>query len=156
MRCELPGGDEDDRSGGEGEAGTLGSLNAFAEHEGRIGGDIGALAHHGIDDRMDVAKRDRAFAVVEFDHCVAHRRDHTALQEILRLREIEARTSVDDALACARRRHVVRREPVLIEQDDRRLLVMPGDPLHPDRPAEPPPAEARYVWTDRRWRATTL
>jgi 8-oxo-dGTP pyrophosphatase MutT (NUDIX family) len=70
------------------------------------------------------------------------------------LREIEARTSVDDALDWARRRHVVRREPVLIEQNDRRLLVMPGDPLHPDRPAEPPAAETRFEWTDRRWRAT--
>ena len=40
---------------------------------------------------MDVAERDRAFAVVELDHRVAHRRDHAALQQVLRLREIEAR-----------------------------------------------------------------
>jgi 8-oxo-dGTP pyrophosphatase MutT (NUDIX family) len=72
------------------------------------------------------------------------------------LREIEPRISVDDALDWARRRHVVRREPVLIEHNDRRLLVMPGDPLHPDRPVEPPAAETRFEWTDRRWRATNL
>ena len=72
------------------------------------------------------------------------------------LREIERRTSVADALEWARARHVVRREPVLIEQNDRRLLVMPGDPLHPERAAEPPASETRFVWTDRRWRATNL
>ena len=70
------------------------------------------------------------------------------------LREIERRTTVADALAWARARHVVRREPVLIEESERRLLVMPGDPLHPDPPAEPPASETRFVWTDRRWRAT--
>src|SRR5262245_33707162 len=72
------------------------------------------------------------------------------------LREIEARTSVDDALEWARRRQVVRREPVLIEEEARRLLVMPGDPQHPDRPAEPPVSETRFVWTDGRWRPTNL
>jgi len=72
------------------------------------------------------------------------------------LREIEEQTSVADALAWARARHVVRREPVLIEERDRRLLVMPGDPLHPDHPVEPPSSETRFVWTDRRWRAINL
>ncbi|OLC51801.1 MAG: hypothetical protein AUH43_01700 [Acidobacteria bacterium 13_1_40CM_65_14] len=69
------------------------------------------------------------------------------------LREIEPCASVADALEWARRRHVVRREPKLVEQDGQRLLVMPGDPLHPDRPDEPPASETRFVWTDRRWRA---
>jgi 8-oxo-dGTP pyrophosphatase MutT (NUDIX family) len=71
------------------------------------------------------------------------------------VREIEPFATVEEALVWARRRQVVRREPLLLEQNGQRLLVMPGDPDHPDRPDPPdrPRSETRFVWTDRRWRA---
>jgi 8-oxo-dGTP pyrophosphatase MutT (NUDIX family) len=72
------------------------------------------------------------------------------------LRELEAFASVEEALAWARRRHVTRRMPKVLERDGQRLLVLPGDPLHPD-PAGPgnenAPAETRFTFIDRRWRA---
>ena len=68
------------------------------------------------------------------------------------LRELEPFRSVDEALEWARQRHVVRRQPQLVERDGRRMLLLPGDPLHPDR-AEDAPVETRFVFVDRRWRA---
>jgi len=69
------------------------------------------------------------------------------------LRELEPFRSVDDALAWARRRRVVRRMPLLFEQDGRSLLVVPGDPLHPEAAGDEPPAETRFVKDEGRWRA---
>lgn len=68
------------------------------------------------------------------------------------LRELEACERVDDALALARRRAMVRREPLLVEEGGREMLVLPGDPL--SSVAEPdPPRETRFVRVDGRWRA---
>jgi len=77
------------------------------------------------------------------------------------VREIEPFASVEQALAWARTRKVVRREPKLLEQNGQRLLVMPGDPDHPNSPdlsnlPDYPRSETRFVWTDRVWRATTV
>jgi 8-oxo-dGTP pyrophosphatase MutT (NUDIX family) len=69
------------------------------------------------------------------------------------VRELEPFASVEDALAWARRRRVVRRQPELVERDGVRMLVIPGDPLHPDSAGEEPPSETRFVQVDRRWRA---
>jgi 8-oxo-dGTP pyrophosphatase MutT (NUDIX family) len=69
------------------------------------------------------------------------------------LRELEPLESVDDALAWARRRTVVRRMPKAIEQDGHRVLLLPGDPLHPDPGGDQPPLETRFVLIDGRWRA---
>jgi 8-oxo-dGTP pyrophosphatase MutT (NUDIX family) len=69
------------------------------------------------------------------------------------LRELEPFESVKDALAWARRRTVVRRMPKAIEQDGHRMLLLPGDPLHPDPAGDDPPIETRFVLVDRRWRA---
>ena len=69
------------------------------------------------------------------------------------LREIESFESVKDALAWARRRTVIRRMPKAIEQDGHRMLLLPGDPLHPDAAGDDPPLETRFVLIDRRWRA---
>ena len=69
------------------------------------------------------------------------------------LRELEPFESVKDALAWARRRTVIRRMPKAIEQDGHRMLLLPGDPLHPDPPGDDPPLETRFVLIDRRWRA---
>jgi 8-oxo-dGTP pyrophosphatase MutT (NUDIX family) len=69
------------------------------------------------------------------------------------LREIEPFESVKNALAWARRRTVISRMPKAIEQDGRRMLLLPGDPLHPDPAGDEPPLETRFVLIDRRWRA---
>lgn len=72
------------------------------------------------------------------------------------VREIEPCGSVSEALDWARRRRVVRREPKFLERSGQRMWVMPGDPLHPDPPAEKPLSETRFVWVDRRWRPERL
>jgi len=69
------------------------------------------------------------------------------------LRELEPFASVEGALAWGRRRTVERRQPHLLERDGRRMLLLPGDPLHPDAPRGEPPAETRFVFVERRWRA---
>ncbi|MBI3493569.1 MAG: NUDIX domain-containing protein [Acidobacteria bacterium] len=75
------------------------------------------------------------------------------------LRELEAFATVEQALVWARRRRVVRRMPKVLEHDGRRMLVLPGDPLHPESAGprgedrEDPPVETRFVFVDRRWRA---
>ena len=69
------------------------------------------------------------------------------------LRELEAFATVEAALAWGRERRVERRQPRLVEQDGRRLLLLPGDPLHPDPPEGEPPVETRFVFVERGWRA---
>lgn len=69
------------------------------------------------------------------------------------LRELERFESVADALAWAHGRRVIRREPKAIESEGRRMLLMPGDPLHPDPAVEDLGGETRFVLVDRRWRA---
>lgn len=69
------------------------------------------------------------------------------------LREIEPFGSVDHTLAWARTREIVRRMPRVLEDGGRRVLVLPGDPLHPDAGGAQPPVETRFVLVDRRWRA---
>jgi 8-oxo-dGTP pyrophosphatase MutT (NUDIX family) len=68
------------------------------------------------------------------------------------IREIEPFASVDQALGWARRRRVVSRQPLLVEQDGLRMLLAPGDPLHPDPAGDEPLAETRFVFVDGRWR----
>jgi 8-oxo-dGTP pyrophosphatase MutT (NUDIX family) len=68
------------------------------------------------------------------------------------IRELEPFRSVDDALAWARRRRVVSRQPLLLEQDGLRMLLAPGDPLHPDPAGDEPLVETRFVFVDGRWR----
>jgi 8-oxo-dGTP pyrophosphatase MutT (NUDIX family) len=69
------------------------------------------------------------------------------------LRELEPFESVKDALGWARARTVIRRMPKPIEQDGHRMLLLPGDPEHPDPAGGDPPRETRFVLIDRRWRA---
>jgi len=68
------------------------------------------------------------------------------------IRELEPFASVDDALGWARRRRVVSRQPLMLEQDGVRMLLAPGDPLHPDPPGDEPLAETRFLFVDGRWR----
>jgi len=69
------------------------------------------------------------------------------------LRELEHFSTVDAALAWARARRVVRRMPLVHVQDGVRMLIVPGDPLHPDEAGDDPPVETRFVSVDKRWRA---
>jgi 8-oxo-dGTP pyrophosphatase MutT (NUDIX family) len=69
------------------------------------------------------------------------------------IRELEPFDTVDAALAWARTRRVVGRQPLLLEQQGVRMLVVPGDPLHPEPAADEPLAETRFVFVDRGWRA---
>jgi 8-oxo-dGTP pyrophosphatase MutT (NUDIX family) len=69
------------------------------------------------------------------------------------LRELEPFATVDAALAWAGTRDVDRRQPKLLEENGRRMLLLPGDPLHPDSPAGDVPRETRFVFVDKRWRA---
>jgi 8-oxo-dGTP pyrophosphatase MutT (NUDIX family) len=68
------------------------------------------------------------------------------------IRELEPFRSVDEALAWARRRRVVSRQPLLLEKDGLRMLLAPGDPLHPDPAGDEPLLETRFVLVDGRWR----
>ena len=43
--------------------------------------------------------------------------------------------------------------PKAIEEGGHRVLLLPGDPLHPDPAGDDPPLETRFVLIDRRWRA---
>ena len=70
------------------------------------------------------------------------------------LRELEPFRTVAEAIAWARRRHVIRRQPMMIDGDGVRMLVIPGDPLHPEPAGHEVPSETRFVTADRRrWRA---
>jgi 8-oxo-dGTP pyrophosphatase MutT (NUDIX family) len=69
------------------------------------------------------------------------------------LRELEAFASVEEAIAWARRRKIERREPMFLDDGGTKMLLLPGDPLNPERPIEPPPKETRFLLIDRRWRA---
>ena len=69
------------------------------------------------------------------------------------LRELEPFSSVDEVIAWARRRRVTRRLPLVLQQDGRKMLLLPGDPLNPEPPVEDPPLETRFVLVDGRWRA---
>jgi hypothetical protein len=69
------------------------------------------------------------------------------------LRELELITTVDEALARARSRSItiLRREPRFLVHGDRKLLVLPGDPLSGDPLLEPSSAETRFELKDGRW-----
>ena len=69
------------------------------------------------------------------------------------IRELEGFASVDEAIAWARARRVIRRQPELIVRDGTRVLVIPGDPLHPDDAGEEVPLETRFEFVNRQWRA---
>ena len=69
------------------------------------------------------------------------------------LRELEAFASVDAALAWAQQRRISRRQPKMLEEGGRRMLLLPGDPLYQEASDVEQPAETRFVLVDKRWRA---
>jgi 8-oxo-dGTP pyrophosphatase MutT (NUDIX family) len=68
------------------------------------------------------------------------------------LRELETFVNVDAAMAWARPRRIVRRMPLAFEDEGRRLLLLPGDPLHPEAAGDEVPVETRFVLVEKRWR----
>jgi hypothetical protein len=42
---------------------------------------------------------------------------------------------------------------MLVEEEGRRMLLMPGDPQHPDPGGDDAPPETRFVSVGRQWRA---
>jgi 8-oxo-dGTP pyrophosphatase MutT (NUDIX family) len=69
------------------------------------------------------------------------------------LRELERFASVSDAVQWARSRRISRRQPKMLEEDGRRMLVLPGDPRYPEATDAEQPAETCFVFVDKRWRA---
>jgi 8-oxo-dGTP pyrophosphatase MutT (NUDIX family) len=69
------------------------------------------------------------------------------------LRELEPFPSVDAALAWAERRRISRRQPKLLEEGGRRMLLLPGDPGYQEASDLEQPLETRFVLVDKRWRA---
>lgn len=69
------------------------------------------------------------------------------------LRELERFPSVEAIVAWAGSRRVVRREPRVVEHAGDRMLLLPGDPLSPDRWDDWVPPETRFVLAQGRWRA---
>jgi 8-oxo-dGTP pyrophosphatase MutT (NUDIX family) len=67
------------------------------------------------------------------------------------LRELEPFADVEAILVWARTRAIAVREPQLVIRGDRRLLVLPGDPLSGEAAAEPPASETRFELNQDRW-----
>ncbi len=68
------------------------------------------------------------------------------------LRELEPFGSADAAIAWARGRRIVRREPRAVERGGVRMLLLPGDPENPGDGHDEPPRESRFVLDAGRWR----
>ena len=69
------------------------------------------------------------------------------------LRELEPFGTVDEAMEWARRRKISRRQPKMLEENGRRMLLLPGDPKYPEASDFEQPAETRFVLVEKRWRA---
>ena len=61
------------------------------------------------------------------------------------LRKLSSFTSVDDALSWARETRIVPVKPAVVEREDDRLLMLPGDPLNPAPEGFEVPPETRFV-----------
>jgi hypothetical protein len=68
------------------------------------------------------------------------------------LRELEPFRTVDEAMAWATRRKISRRQPKMLEENGRRVLLLPGDPKYPEASDFEQPAETRFVLVEKRWR----
>jgi 8-oxo-dGTP pyrophosphatase MutT (NUDIX family) len=61
------------------------------------------------------------------------------------LRKLSSFTSVDDAVSWARETRIIAVKPAVIEREDDRLLMLPGDPLNPAPEGFEVPPETRFV-----------
>ena len=153
------------------------SLRAVVEREGlRLALDALLLFAHWVTPPVDTRQFDTRFFLtrVPLHQVPAHDETETthsswltpagAIAQSLRgeivlppptwttLRELERYGSVDEALAGARRRRISRRQPKMLEENGRRMLVLPGDPRYPEATDFEQPAETCFVLGDRRWR----
>ena len=69
------------------------------------------------------------------------------------LRELEPFASVDAATEWARHRRISRRMPKMLDENGRRMLLLPGDPQYQEATDAEQPLETRFVLIDKRWRA---
>ena len=154
------------------------SLRDIVEREGlRLALDALVPFAHWVTPPMDVRQFDTRFFVtrVPADQAPAHDDTETthgvwitAADAIARcradeiilppptwttLREIERFGTVDEVLAWTRQLRIVRREPMFLVQAGVKLLLLPGDPLVPEHPTDPPASETRFAFTNGRWRA---
>lgn len=68
------------------------------------------------------------------------------------IRQLSARTSIEDAINWARSRPIVRVMPGFFKHGDDVTLTLPGDPTFPPMPGWDVPAETRFVLEDGvRW-----
>lgn len=68
------------------------------------------------------------------------------------IRQLAHRTSIEDAIAWARSRQIVRVMPGFFEDNGVKTLTLPGDPLFPTLPGWDIPEETRFVLQDgTRW-----
>ena len=65
------------------------------------------------------------------------------------LRELEDFESTDAAFAWAATRSIATRQPIVVEENGAREILLPGDPRHPQR--ESVSFETRFVWVGDRW-----
>jgi len=70
------------------------------------------------------------------------------------LRELEGFPSSDAAFAWAATRSIATRQPVLVEENGVREILLPGDPGHPQREAVS--FETRFIWVSDRWLPQTF
>lgn len=69
------------------------------------------------------------------------------------IRQLQKRTSIEDALAWAASRQIVRVMPGFFKDGDQMTLTLPGDPTYPVMPGWDPPDETRFILEDgARWR----
>lgn len=69
------------------------------------------------------------------------------------LRRLEGFRSTEEAMAWARASRQANVQPRLFEEDGRRTLALPGDPLYPPVEGFDTPAETRFVFVGKRWTA---
>jgi 8-oxo-dGTP pyrophosphatase MutT (NUDIX family) len=154
------------------------SLRRLVEREGfRLALDALVLLAHWVTPPVDTRQFDTRFFItrVPADQTPAHDETETthsswltpsgAIHLSLRgeiilppptwttLRELERFGDVASAIEWARSRRISRRQPKMLEEGGRRMLVLPGDPRYQEAVDEEQPAETCFVLVDKRWRA---
>ncbi len=67
------------------------------------------------------------------------------------LRKLSTFAGVEDTVRWARETRIVRVKPAVVDHEDGRLLMLPGDPLNPAPPGFEVPPETRFLIKDGKW-----
>ena len=70
------------------------------------------------------------------------------------LRMLSKLSTAEDVMQWARRRDVVRIQPVFIRNETETMLTLPGDPTFPATAGFETPEETRFILADGRWKAS--